>query len=96
MRLESSRDKEEFVPGMRQCFVRENALMSYVYPFELADKRNCIFIHGKRFLYLNGFSLFGEINLKIETTPEVCSVGQVLYSHCDALNLDLQTRQQVQ
>lgn len=36
--------------------------MSYVYPFESADKRNYIFIHGKRLLYLNGFSLFGEIN----------------------------------
>ena len=35
---------------------------TYVYPFKLADKGNCIFIHGKNWLYLNGFSLFAEIN----------------------------------
>lgn len=35
---------------------------SYVYPFKLADKGNCIFIHDKHLLYLNGFSLVLEIN----------------------------------
>lgn len=57
--------------------------MSYVYPFESADKRNYIFIHGKRLLYLNGFSFFGEINglgvklpdLFENSTSEVRCVG---------------------
>lgn len=61
VRLESIRDRVCHWYEAVLCY-RKRHWWSYVYPFKLADKGNCIFSCGKCLLYLNGFSLFGEIN----------------------------------